>query len=453
MKAIDFKKANAFSLVMDLLYNVWVIALAGIVGFCGCQIYYFAFKKQSYTSSMTIAINLSGYTTSATVTSLSRTIEICEIYESVLASSTLKAIVEEDMGAPMTGEVSVKQNEKTNLIDISVTDTSSQKAYETLKSIFKNYPIITENSLNNIIVSVISAPDLPVSVSNPNASRNVSIFFGFVGAFICTLLIMFFSFMRDTVKNISDVDTMLECNLFGTVYHVNKRKRKIGLKNDGLLLNNPLIDYSFRNSFSEIAIKLESVQRTRGMKSIVVTSIAENEGKTTVIVNIAIALANMGKKVVVVDSDLKLPAVYKFFKQIDIKPENDIISYIKGKSDYNSVVMHDHITGVSIVCGKSKHYNTAKTLSSDAYKELISRLYEDFDFVLIDTPPGGVAIDAETVCEFCDGMLFVVRQDFAYVEAINDYIINFDEEKLIGCIFNDVSELKIRRDKIEEQQI
>ena len=451
MRGFDLKRLNAYSLVMDLLYNLWVILLAGVIGFCGCQIYYLAVKRQTYTSSMTIAVNLSGYTTNATSTSLSRTIEISETYQSVLSSATLKAMVEEDMGEAMTGKVTVRQKENTNLIDIAVTDTSSQKAYETLKSIYKNYPRITDNSFNNIIISVLSAPFLPDSVSNPSASLTHSLLFGFFGAFVCIFLILFISFMRDTVKNVSDVDDLLECKLFGTVYHVNKRKRKIGLKNDGLLLTNPLIDYSFRNSFSEMAIKLESIQRTKGAKRIVVSSIAENEGKTTVIVNIAIALAAIDKKVVIVDSDLKLPAVYKFFQHIPIEPENDISSFISGKSDYKSVVMHDNITGVNIVCGKKKHYNTAKTLGSDAYKDLLKRLSEDFDFVLVDTPPGGVAIDAETVCESCDGMLFVVRQDYAYVEAINDYVINIEKDKMIGCIFNDVSELKLFQKDAEEQ--
>ncbi len=452
MKAIDFKRANAFTLVMDVVYNLWVIILAGVIGFCACQIYYLAFKKQTYTSTMTIAVNLSGYTTNATSTSLTRTIEISETYQSVLSSNTLKAMVEEDMKQPMTGTVSVRQKGKTNLIDISVTDFSSQKAYDTLKSIYKNYPRITDNSFNNIIISVISSPFLPTSVSNPSASLAYSLVFGVVGALICTLLILLISFMRDTVKNPSDVDDMLECPLFGVVYHVNKKKSKIALENDGLLLTNPLIDYTFRNSFSEIAIKLESIQRTKGVKSIVVTSVAENEGKTTIIVNIAISLASMDKKVVIVDSDLKLPAVYKFFGQIDIKPENDIYSYISGKTDYESVVMHDKITGVSVVCGKSKHYNSAKALGKENYRDLLKRLRDDFDFVLVDSPPGGVAVDAETVCEYCDGMLFVVRQDFVGVEAINDYIINIDKEKMIGCVLNDISGFKNRNiDEFEAQ--
>ncbi|MBO4693311.1 MAG: AAA family ATPase [Clostridia bacterium] len=453
MKTIDFKRANAFTLVMDVLYNWWVIILAGIVGFCGCQIYYLAVKKQTYTSSMTIAVNLSGYTTSATSTSLSRTIEISETYQSVLSSSTLKALVEKDMGQPMTGSVSVRQKEKTNLIDIAVTDISSQKAYDTLKSIYKNYPKITDNSFSNIIISVISAPFLPTSVSNPSASMAYSLVFGVLGALICTALILLISFMRDTVKNPSDVDDMLECKLFGSVYHVNKRKRKIGLKNDGLLLTNPLIDYTFRNSFSEIAIKLESIQRTKHMKSIVVTSVAENEGKTTIIVNIAISLAAMGKKVVIVDSDLKLPAVYKFFKQIEIKPENDIYSYITGTTDYESVVLHDKVTDVNIVCGTEKHFNSAKALGEENYINLLHKLEKDFDFVLIDSPPGGVAVDAETICEYCDGMLFVVRQDYVSVEAINDYIINIKSDKLVGCVLNDISELRSKKNPEVEAQI
>ncbi len=450
---IDFKKANAFTLVMDVVYNIWVILLAGVIAFCSCQIYYLALKKQTYTSSMTIAVNLSGYTTSATTTSLSRTIEICETYQSVLSSSTLKAMVEKDMGEKMTGTVTVKQKEETNLIDISVRDTSSQKAYDTLKSIYKNYPRIADNSFNNIIISVISAPFLPTSVSNPSASLAYSLLFGVIGALVCTLIVLFISFMRDTVKNITDVDDMLECKLFGSVYHINKRKRKIGLKNDGLLLTNPLIDYTFRNSFSEMAIKLESVQRTRNIKSVVVTSVAENEGKTTVIVNIAIALAAMGKKVVIVDSDLKLPAVYKFFRQVPISPENDIYTYLSGGTDYESIVKHDDITDVSIVCGTNKHFNSAKILGTETYKQLIKRLNADFDFVLIDSPPGGVAVDAETIAECADGMLFIVRQDYVSVEAINDYVINISKDKLIGCVFNDIYEFKNKKKLIDEQVI
>lgn len=451
MKSMDFKRFNGFTLLMDLLYNLWVIILAGVIGFCSCQIYYLAIKNQTYTSSMTVAVNLSGYTTNSTSTSLSRTIEIAKTYQSVLSSQTLKAMVAEDMGEEVTGSVYVQQKENTNLISISVTDWSSQKAYETLKSIYKNYSKITDNSFNNIIISVITAPDLPTSVSNPSASITNSMFFAFVGAIICISLISLISFTRDTVKNISDVDELLECKLFGTVYHVDKRKRKIGLKNDGLLLTNPLIDYSFRNSFSEIAIKLESVGRTKNVKSVVVTSVAENEGKTTMIVNTAIALASMGKKVVVVDSDLKLPAVHNFFKNLNIQPQNDIYSYLSGKSDYESVVMFDKITGVYIVPGLEKHSNSIKTISSDSYKNLIKRLYDDFDFVLVDTPPGGVAVDAETICEYCDGMLFVVRQDFVGVEAINDYVLNIGSNKILGCIFNDVSVLRAEKNLLEEQ--
>ena len=451
MRKLDFKRMNAFTLLMDLIYNIWVIVLAGVIGFCGCQVYYLAFKKQTYTSSMTIAVNLSGYTTNATATSLSRTIDISKTYKSVLASDTLKALVAEDMGEPVTGTVEVTQKENTNLIDIKVTDESSQKAYETLKSIYKNYTKITDNSFNNIMISVISAPFLPSSVSNPSASITYSLLFGAFVAFICAFIILLISFMRDTVKNVADVDDLLECKLFGTVYHVDKKKRRIGLKNDGLLLTNPLIDYTFRNSFSEIAVKLESIGRTKNIKSVVVTSVAENEGKTTIIVNTAIALASMGKKVVVVDSDLKLPAVYKFFKHITVKPENDIFSYISGKTDYNSVVLFDEATGVYIVSGKDKHSNSAKIIGGQNYKDLIKRLEQDFDFVLIDTPPGGVAVDAETICEYCDGMLFVVRQDYVGVEAINDYVLNIGEKKIIGCVFNDVSEIVTKKDLIDEK--
>lgn len=453
MRRIEPKRINAFTLVYDLLYNWWVILLAVIIGFCGCQIYYFAFKTQTYTSAMTISVNLSGYTTNATTTSLSRTIDIAETYKNVLDSDTLRILVEEDMGEPITGTIRVKQKPETNLIDISVTDASSEKAYKTLKSVYENYPKITENSFSNIIISVISGPYLPSSVSNPAASIAYSCLIGLMSAIICIAIILVISFFRDTVKNISDVDDLLECKLFGTVYHINKRKHRIDLKNDGLILSNPLIDYGFRNSFSEMAVKLESLQRTKHIKSVVVTSIAENEGKTTVIVNLAIALAAAGKKVVLLDSDLKLPAVYKFFRHITFKPENELLNYLKGKTDYQSILRYDKQTGVYFISGKEKTFDSAKVISGEAYQSLIKQLENEFDFVLIDTPPGGVAIDAETICDYTSGMLFVVRQDYVSVEAINDYIINIDNSKMLGCVFNDVSQLRVVRPAEEAEYL
>ena len=260
MKEISTKYINPFTLITDLLRNWWVVLLAAVIGFCSSQIYYSAYKVEKFTSTTTIAVNLSGYTDNATVTSLSRTIDIATAFQNVLQSSSLVDIVEEELDEPLTGTVSAVQKPETNLIDISVTDISPEKAYKTLQLIYENYPVLTDSAFSNIIISVVTPPTMATR-SDYILQLYKSVFTAFVFAIICVVIILVISYFRDTVKNVSDVETLLDCKLFGTVNHINKKIGKSDNKLVGLMMTNPLVDYRFSNSFREMAIKLIGLQR------------------------------------------------------------------------------------------------------------------------------------------------------------------------------------------------
>ncbi|MBQ6847314.1 MAG: polysaccharide biosynthesis tyrosine autokinase [Clostridia bacterium] len=441
MREFNTKYINLFTLLTDLLYNWWVILLAAIIGFSGCQVYNSAFVVEKYTSTATIAVNLSGYTDNATVTSLTRTIEIATAFQNVLGSSALVDVVEEKIDSKITGTLTAVQKPETNLIDISVTDISPEKAYMTLKAVYENYTVLTDNAFSNIIISVMTPPSMATK-SNTSAQTKDSLVVAFLCTVLCIFIILVISYFRDTVKNISDVEALLDLKLFGSINHINKKNRKIKKEIIGLMMTNPLVNYKFSNSFREMAIKLLSIQRTKGIKSTMVTSIAENEGKTTVSVNLGLALAEIGKKVVIVDCDFKLPSVYKFFKDCPVGENNELVDYIRGNTDYESIIRFDKRTNLYIIGGQKQYRNSSEIINNKNFDELISRLHNDFDYVIIDTPPGGVAIDSEIISEKTDSMLLVVRQDFVTVEPINDYISNINQSKLLGCVFNNVSSFK-----------
>ncbi len=440
----EFKTAliNPYSLVNDLLRNWWVILLSAVIGFCGCQVYNSAFVVEKYTSSTTIAVNLSGYTDSATVTSLSRTIEITEAFQNVLKSSALIDVVEAEIGSEITGELSAVQKNETNLIDLSVTDISPEKAYKTLKAVYENYHLLTDNAFSNIIISVVAPPYMAES-SNIADVITYSVFCSFLAACLCVAIILLISYFRDTVKNVEDVEALLDCRLFGTINHINKKSRRLKKKLVGLMMTNPLIDYKFSNSFREMAIKLISLNRTKSITSVMITSVAENEGKSTISVNLALALAETGKKVILVDCDFKLPAIFKFFSNTPVEAENELAEYLKGHThNYRSVIRYDKNTNVYLAGGKKQYRNSSEIINQERFMTFIRNLEEEFDFVIIDTPPGGLTVDSEIASEKVNAMLLVVRQDFIEVEHINDYISNIDQNKLLGCVFNNVSTLK-----------
>lgn len=439
MKKFDFSRFNLYTILRDVLINWWVILLAVIVGFVGSSSYYTFLHKERYVSSMTVSINLSGYTSEATALSLARTVVIAENLDDVFQSNALRDVVEKDMGMALTGDIKAEQIQETNLIRISVTDVTPSKAYDTLVSIYNNYYKVTDYVFTNVIIRTVVNPDMPGTTASAMSPISYGAMFGILLGVLVVAIIVLLSFLRNTVKNASDVEKELDMKLLGTVSHVKKLSRDLPQAKKRLIITNPLIGPSFANSFKKMAVKLESLYRTKNYKTIMVTSVAENEGKTSVSVNIALALAQNGHRILLLDSDFKNPSIFRFFDDIDKSEEKDFNNLFGSDADVSQFIKHDPLTGLYII-GNSKPYSASEDiLSSSQFLSVFNQLKEMFDFVILDTPPCGITVDAEILSNVVDAALIVVCQDVVEVSDINDHISNLDKCYLAGCIFNDVS--------------
>ncbi len=435
---IDISRLNLYTLVRDLVQNLWVIVLAGIVGLVGSLTYYNNLYSHKYTSEMTIALNLKGYTQNATATSLGRTVDLAESLDDVFASGAIRDVVRRDIGEKMTASISAEQLGATNLIKITATDTTPIKAYKTLKSVYENYPKVTDYVFTNVVISVVENPQMPKGPSNSVSNTFISIGFAFVFAAAFALVIAITSFLRDTVKNISDVEAELDAKLFGAVYRVKRSNKKLPDATNRLIITNPFAGYAFAESYRKMAIKIESLSRTKSIKTFMVTSVAENEGKTTVSVNLAVALAQDGYKVLLMDCDLRKPAIYNFFDNVDRNPETDFNKYLENGGPLEDYIKFDAGTGLYLAQSVKACANTADIFSSHGFIDALTFLEAQFDFIIIDTPPCGIAVDAEVISGLSDAYVMVTRQDYVRVSDINDHIENFVKPYFAGCIFNNI---------------
>lgn len=442
MKGFDFSRLNYYTIIRDVLHNIWVIILAGLVGLFGSYTYYSYVRPSEYTAQMTVSVNLSGYTSSATAVSLSRTVLIAETLDDVFKSNAVRNVVIKDIGADSIAKINAVQLGETNLIRISATDNSPEKAYDTLNSVYKNYDKVTDYVFSNVIINVVANPQMPSYPSNGVAPLKSTVFGGFMATIIATFLIMLISYMRDTVKNASDVESELEAKLFGTVYHIKEKARKRGLFTAGLAVTNPNVGYDFIESYRKMAVKIESLGKTKGIKTVMITSVAENEGKTTVSVNLATALAQDGNRVLLVDCDLRKPAVFRFFGNLPHPEGSDFGRFLVDGGDVSQHIKHDLETGLYIADSSSSYPGSADILAGKRFGEVLGALADQFDYVIIDTPPCGITVDAETVSAVVDAYIMVVRQDYVKVSDINDHIESINGPYFAGCIFNNVCEIK-----------
>jgi succinoglycan biosynthesis transport protein ExoP len=146
--------------------------------------------------------------------------------------------------------------------------------------------------------------------------------------------------------------------------------------------------------------------RGGGHKVIQVTSPNAGDGKSNLAANLAISIAQSGKKVILVDADLRKPRVHKIF---DFSASVGLASVIAGETELKEAFQDSGIPGLSILpCGPLPH-NPAELLTSPHFKELLDALKDQFDFVIVDTPPLLHVSDPSVVAPRVDGVLLTIR--------------------------------------------
>ena len=179
-------------------------------------------------------------------------------------------------------------------------------------------------------------------------------------------------------------------------------------------------------------------QKHRARRVLVFTSAGQADGKTSVISNIAIAAAANGKKVLLVDADLRSPRIHEIF---GLKNEAGVADLLHSKEDWlhwPNLLRQTIMPGLSIVtAGQAKR--GARGLHSPEFSTLLTKWKEQFDLVLLDTPPALPITDARVIGILADGVVLVARAGQTTRDAllaINERLAE-DGIHLLGCILND----------------
>ena len=141
--------------------------------------------------------------------------------------------------------------------------------------------------------------------------------------------------------------------------------------------------------------------------SVAITSWSKGEGKSTATVNLAISFAKMGKRVLLIDTDLRRPNLHNLLK---LKNENGVTDVIAQLSDFDDVVHRDVISCLDVLTSGPIPPNPSELLASSAFSDMVKRAKEDYDYVIMDTPPLGVVADTLLLKDFIGGYVLVVRE-------------------------------------------
>ena len=296
-----------------------------------------------------------------------------------------------------------------------------------------------------IIVRPAFEPTSPINRPNMTSS-------GLLGSLIGLVLGLVFAFIIETLDTslgaIGDVEQTLGLPVVGLIPHVESK--------DG---RPPLIPYLgshsvLAESFRSLRTTLQFSVLEKDIKSMVITSASPLEGKSVVAANLAIAMAQGGLKTVLLSTDLRKPMLYKLF---GIKGSPGVSDLLLGSSDASQAIrtVTDLLMGEMgvddimltpgidnlhiITCGKISS-NPGELIESDKLKELLDALNNNYDVVLMDTPPLIFAADASILAMKSDGVLLVYRAGEVgrgILKRIKDQLEQV-KANIIGVVLNGV---------------
>lgn len=353
----------------------------------------------------------------------------------LMNSNNAKSYVKKKMPISKTtykAEVTLKQ---ANVVKIKVTADTKREAYFSIKYLNDWYRENTERYSFPYNITVLKESKFSTKPVNPNSHIKNFLIGGVGSGFVLSCLLGLYFFLRDTIKSEEEVENKLDTRLYAKLpFEVKKREDARNKK--AILITSLKTSFFFRESINKLRSKVEASSDKHGYKSFMITSAYENEGKSSVAANLALALAKNGRKVVLVDADFNKPAVFKIF---DLDGSKSLNKAIEGTSSWSSQVVSDR-SGLDLLPCSQDTLKSEILTNSKKLDEIMKELREEYDFVIVDTCPAYYLNEPMAMNELVDATLFVVRQDYVTSDVINETVkrLTYVKDNVLGVVFKNV---------------
>lgn len=437
-KTDAIEKIDIMNLVADFLNalrKLWPIMLIVLV-VCTVRSYFatsFSYTPQ-YVASATVSVTVPG----GSYSNIESAQEMAEVFPYVLTSGVLRDVIADDLGLDyVPGSISVQAESGMNMMTISVSSDDPQMAYNILTSVIENYPEVAAYIFGQTSLQILDETGIPSDTQKEVVIRG-SYRRGFVqGAVIDAVILCLYVFLKQTVHSKEKLNRRINIKDLGSLPYIKQKKRKKSEYNNLNILNertSPAYEEAIRRL--RIRVMRES-DREEGTV-IMVTSSIPGEGKTTVAVNLALAIAKQGKSVILADFDTRNPSVAGIMNETKKHPGIGAVLRDKVTLTQSLCVADIPDTDMLILYGGKPNAEDASLLGSKRMENILNAMRKRADYVILDTAPAELLADASLLAKYVDSALYVVRSDYTKLSKIRNGIeaLTSRDVEILGYVFN-----------------
>ncbi len=272
---------------------------------------------------------------------------------------------------------------------------SNGKLFESLIHRLDEVGVVSQFKETN--VRIVYPAEVPTQPARPKTAQNLILAL-FGGLFFGGVVCFYRESTNSKISSIEEVEDQIPFPLLGVASRFDTAKSRFPVLKDP--------DSQFAEEIRLIRTKLMFASKESEKKVFLVTSSSPEEGKTTLVSNLALAFAQMGKRVLILDTDLRKTQGPHFANR---PGEPGLSDYILKDRDVHEVVKETQVKHLYIVSRGNYLEQPGETLNDERFEELVGELRINFDVILVDAPPAIYFADASMVARSCDGVIFVLE--------------------------------------------
>lgn len=288
---------------------------------------------------------------------------------------------------------------------------------------------LAQVNLINEGANIIDKASPAIRPVSPNIPLNIIL--GIFGSLAGGVLVAFIvAFMDDRAKSAYDIESVVGLPLLGVIPRIRKlnssEKAQVAVSN---------ADRATTEAFRSLHSILKVNTIAKDSKVLLFTSTTPSEGKSFVVTNLALMCAMHGEKTIIIDADLRLPAMAKI---LGIESQNGVVSHIEDGKPIEECVIKDYYPNLDVLPCEKRSQNPTQALGSEEFISMLAKFREQYDRVFIDSPPVGAVSDAIALLPYVDGVVYIVKFNSVSRKAIQKNIrrLMVSNVPIVGAIMN-----------------